>query len=118
VSVTTSTALAALLAAALRSSFLTEEATSFSLKLLSSSFQIAALLLYISLWHTLTRPKCLLLVQSHHIVIYTEILACRMTSKMKGNTDMHMDGVHTLYFFLCGNTAEIVGVSINMVGTK
>jgi hypothetical protein len=38
--------------------------------------------------------------------------------EMKGNTDMHMDGVHTMYFFLCGSTAEIVGVSIYMVGTK
>jgi hypothetical protein len=41
-----------------------------------------------------------------------------MTSEMKGNADMHMDGVHTFYLFLCGSTAEIVDVSIYMVGTK
>jgi len=58
------------------------------------------------------------LVQSHHIDIYTEILVNRMTSEMKGNIDMHMDGVHTMYFYLCGITVEIVAVSIYMVGTK
>ena len=57
-------------------------------------------------------------MQSHHIDIYTEILVNRMTSEMKGNTDMHMHGVHTMYFFLCGFTVEKVAVSFYMFGTK
>jgi hypothetical protein len=87
-------------------------------KLLSSSFQTAALFPSISLWHMLTSPKCLSLEKSHHIVIYTEIVLNRMTNEFKGNRDMHKDDVNTLYFFLFGSTSEIVGDPFSMVGAK
>jgi hypothetical protein len=63
-------------------------------------------------WAYVNQPKVFVVSEVYHMVVSTKIFVNKMTSELKGNTDMYMDSINTLHFFLFASTSENIDISI------